>query len=257
VTDPLQDVDNAIREAERKLAEENAARAVEERRLKDEEEARIAAAEKEALAKKAELERQAKEKAEKEAADKAAEVAALAKAEADKAEEEKKAAVAAQASRSSTEWAKWVAIQQRMKKDVIEVVKANKQVKTLRPMLGRITRFLGQVINSQEVILRVTNDIDTLLVEQLGKRPSAADPVLFDSSFPPTYGYMLSHTSKALIKQAENEVSAKTEAAFPLGRVVLGLILRGHGAFATVFFARLVKKCPWIIPHYPVRAPVS
>lgn len=65
---------------------------------------------------------------------------------------------------------------------------------------------------------------------------------------------MLSHLSKGLIKQAENEVSAKADAAFPLARIVVGLIMRGHGAFADVLMARLVKKSPWVIPYYPHRA---
>lgn len=68
---------------------------------------------------------------------------------------------------------------------------------------------------------------------------------------------MLSHLAKALIKQAESEVSAKAEAAFPLARVVVSLLLRGHGALGEVLFARLVKKCPWVIPFYPSKQPVS
>jgi nucleoporin GLE1 len=58
-----------------------------------------------------------------------------------------------------------------------------------------------------------------------------------------------------LIKQAESEVSASSAAAFPLGRVVALLLLHGHAAFGEVLFARLNKKCPWVIPHYPVRQP--
>lgn len=85
---------------------------------------------------------------------------------------------------------------------------------------------------------------------------SASSPSTIDTIVP-AYGYLLSHLSKALIKQAENEVSAKAEAGFPLARVVLGLILRGHGAFAQVLYARLVKKCPWVVPYLPSRAEVS
>lgn len=69
----------------------------------------------------------------------------------------------------------------------------------------------------------------------------------------PQYAYLLSHLSKSLIKQAENEVSAKADAAFPLARIAVGLILRGHGALASVLVARLVKKCPWIVPYWPRR----
>lgn len=61
--------------------------------------------------------------------------------------------------------------------------------------------------------------------------------------------------SKALIKQAESEVSATAAAAFPLGRVVYLLLLHGHAALGDILFARLNKKCPWVIPHYPRRSP--
>lgn len=74
---------------------------------------------------------------------------------------------------------------------------------------------------------------------------------------PLSYGYLLSHTSKAFIKQAENEIAAKADAAFPLARVVLGLLLRGHAAFGQMLFARMVKKCPWVVPYYPRRQEVS
>lgn len=34
-------------------------------------------------------------------------------------------------------------------------------------------------------------------------------------------------------------------------------MLRGHPAFGTVVYARLVKKCPWVVPYWPVRTEVS
>lgn len=76
-------------------------------------------------------------------------------------------------------------------------------------------------------------------------------------STPKPYAYLLSHLSKALIKQAETEVSAKAEAAFPLARVMVSLFLHGHAALGDVLFARLVKKCPWVVPYYPSKQAVS
>jgi nucleoporin GLE1 len=81
--------------------------------------------------------------------------------------------------------------------------------------------------------------------------------VVLDESTPKPYAYLLSHFSKAIIKQAENEVSAKAEAGFPLARVIVGLFLRGHAALSEILFARLVKKCPWVIPYYPSKQAVS
>jgi nucleoporin GLE1 len=69
------------------------------------------------------------------------------------------------------------------------------------------------------------------------------------------YSYLLSHLAKQLIKQAESEVSANDAAAFPLARLVVALLLRGHAAFGEMLFSRLVKKCPWVIPYCPPRLP--
>jgi nucleoporin GLE1 len=96
-----------------------------------------------------------------------------------------------------------------------------------------------------------------VLVEQLQSPPSPSAPTVLDENTPRPYAYLLSHLSKAIIKQAESEVSAKVEAAFPLARVIVGLLIRGHGALGEVLFARLVKKCPWVVPYYPSKQPVS
>lgn len=90
-------------------------------------------------------------------------------------------------------------------------------------------------------------------MSQLPSAPSAAQPTVLENLPSPQYGYLLSHLSKSLIKQAENEVSAKADAAFPLARIVVGLMMRGHGALADVLTARLVKKSPWVIPYFPQR----
>ena len=56
-----------------------------------------------------------------------------------------------------------------------------------------------------------------------------------------------------MIKQAETEVTAKLAAAFPLGRVAISLILRGHTELGDVLMGRLVKKCFWVTGWYPKR----
>jgi nucleoporin GLE1 len=93
-----------------------------------------------------------------------------------------------------------------------------------------------------------------MLCAQLPTPPSVSAPALLSQPPPTTYSYLLSHLSKALIKQAEAEVNAKPDAAFPLARIVLGLLLRGHAALGEVLFARMVKKCPWVVSHYPERS---
>lgn len=94
-----------------------------------------------------------------------------------------------------------------------------------------------------------------MFCEQLSTRPSPANPTKMDASSSVPYLYLLSHASKTFIRQAETEVSARTEAAFPLARIIVSLILHGHAAFGEVLFARFVKKCPWVIPHCPRKQP--
>jgi nucleoporin GLE1 len=71
------------------------------------------------------------------------------------------------------------------------------------------------------------------------------------------YFYMLSQTAKYVIQQAGSQVEANPSAAFPIARIIMGVMLRGHAAFGTVLYARLVKKCPWVVPYWPVRNEVS
>jgi nucleoporin GLE1 len=70
-----------------------------------------------------------------------------------------------------------------------------------------------------------------------------------------TYVWGLNHLSKALIKQAETEVTARLEVAFPLARLVHALISQhNHAQLGDVLMARLVKKCFWITGAYPPRS---
>lgn len=107
-----------------------------------------------------------------------------------------------------------------------------------------------------EVVNKQTNQLHDVLVAELPSAPSSQNPLPLSPPPPIPYTYFLSHIAKALITQAQSEVSAKQEAAFPLARVVLGLLLRGHAALGEVLFARFVKKCPWVVPFYPSRQPV-
>lgn len=114
------------------------------------------------MQRKAEAEKSAKEKLEKEAAEKAEAdkkmAAAKQQEEEAKAKEEQKKAVAAEGSRGPTEWTKWVGVQRTIKSQIIEKAKAEANLKkSLRPAMRLITRGLGQVVNTQEAIIRVVS----------------------------------------------------------------------------------------------------
>lgn len=158
ISTDTQDVDAAIKEAERQLAEQQAAAAAEERRRKEEEAARIAAEEQAALARKAEAEKAAKEKADAAAKEQAEQEAAEAARKKAERESQERAAAQAASSRAVEDWRKWVGAQRTMKEKVINVVKADRAMKSeLRQKMRLITRGVGQVVNTRESILRVVS----------------------------------------------------------------------------------------------------
>ncbi|GFZ47862.1 hypothetical protein JCM24511_05609 [Saitozyma sp. JCM 24511] len=256
-----ENIDAAIREAERKEADANAAVLEAERRKKAEENAKIAAREKAVLAAKAEAERRVQEAAAQSRAKKDAEEAEQRRAaEAKRAEDANAAAklrAADEKEQTAAEWRTRVEVQKRMKEEVIEPFKQGsvEGKAEIRKAMRLMTRGLGQVVNTKSSIVRVTEDIQGILNTYLPSPPTPASPTILEQRPPVAYCYLLSHLSKALIKQAEHEIAANTDAAFPLGRIVVGLLLRGHAAFGEVLFARLVKKCPWVVPYYPSRQP--
>lgn len=220
-------------------------------RKKQEEEARL----KEVRRKEEEKVKQEAERKVKEAEEKArteqkkAEVAA-AKAERQKQAKEKANQDSQQGiwtglSIKAQEWSDWRDKMRTFKEQVIEKVKSDPALKKeVRANNRTIGVRVGQVINTRESICKVTNELHEVL--------SRYAP---DGTTNPSvqYMYTLSHLSKCLIRQSENEVSAKPEAAYPLAKVVVGLLLRGHAALGEILMARLVKKCCWVVPFYPPR----
>ncbi|WVQ83181.1 hypothetical protein IAT38_005320 [Cryptococcus sp. DSM 104549] len=249
------DIDDVIKEVARKEAEASAAAqavaAAAARKQKEEEDARNAAAEKAALAQQAEIARRAKELALKEQQEKAEREAQEKQNAEAKAAQEAQDKAAAKKGEAGALWRRNTERQKWMKKEVIEPVKADKAVLAgLRKGRMMMQRWLGQVTNSRDSIVRVTNDIHDALCQQLPAPPSTASPITLTDDIPRPYAYLLSHISKVLIGQAQEEM-----APYPLAKIVLGLMLRGHAAFGEILFARFVKKCPWVVPFYPARVP--
>lgn len=108
-----------------------------------------------------------------------------------------------------------------------------------------ITPKVGQLTNSKAEISRITLAIADVLQQARDVPDKDAANRL--------HLWMLNHLSKCLIRQAEQEVAARQETAFPLARLVLGILLRGHAELGKVFIARLVKKCPWVLAYVPER----
>ena len=73
-----------------------------------------------------------------------------------------------------------------------------------------------------------------------------------------SYYWVLNHTSKGFIKQAESEVAVKPDSAFPLAHVVILLcLIDNHAEWSHVFLARVVKKCPYVLAVFLQRTSSS
>lgn len=67
------------------------------------------------------------------------------------------------------------------------------------------------------------------------------------------YLWALNHFAKALIQQAETELTARLGAAFPLARLT-HLVFASHPQLAPVLIARLSKKCFYLTSFLPPRS---
>ncbi|KAJ1731982.1 hypothetical protein LPJ72_003661 [Coemansia sp. Benny D160-2] len=101
---------------------------------------------------------------------------------------------------------------------------------------GIIVRSFGQLKDSQEFVNRIADTVVKIVAE----------------SPPGVEQWMLNLVAKAIVKQAEKEVSVAHHAAFPLAAATV-LVMRRFPQLADMLLVRLVKKCPYIIPEYAGR----
>ena len=115
-------------------------------------------------------------------------------------------------------------------------VKANKPLKSVWSALRRqITPKIGQLTNDARSINLISQQLRTLL------QPNPPHP-------PEVYIPTLSSLAKAILLQAETEVTAKKESAIPLAAVAKNL-LGSLPHFSEILFAKLVQRVGgWAIP---------
>ncbi|KAI8445244.1 GLE1-like protein-domain-containing protein [Phakopsora pachyrhizi] len=135
---------------------------------------------------------------------------------------------------------KWQLTMQKIKEEVLPRVSSDDNFRSIcRQAKRRITPKVGQLTNSYSQIQKVIIDLAEVLKET--KRAGME-----------VHLWTCNHLSKALIKQAETEVTAKLNTVYPLGRVVVGLILLGYPELGDVLMARLVKKCYFVSCYKPL-----
>ena len=116
-------------------------------------------------------------------------------------------------------------------------VKANKPFKSAWSAIRRqITPKIGQLTNDAQSIILISQQLHTLL------QPNPPHPQ-------EVYIPSLSSLAKAILLQAETEVTAKKDSAIPLAAVAKNL-LGSLPHFSEIFFAKLVQRVGgWAIPY--------
>ena len=151
-----------MKAVEEKEAQLRAATIAQARQKVLEDETRREAEAKAARDAKAEVDRRLKEKLEQERLATRRREEEEAKAEAAREALEAKQKTASTRGQVGAEWRRWVERQKGIKKDVIEVVKADRATKTgLSLGMRLITRGLGQVVNTREGVVRVVSGLSS------------------------------------------------------------------------------------------------
>ncbi|MCO5562938.1 hypothetical protein L7F22_016574 [Adiantum nelumboides] len=238
-------IETSIRHAEdvqAKAAKEEAER---QKKIQEQKEADERRAKEQKEAEEARLKREKedaeKQKQEEESKRKAAEEEATRKA-AEEAKEKSMGGVGnTLEANARTEYETWWQKIQQIKQNILPAVSQNTDWRKQCFSAKRIiTRSVGQLTNSRVEIVRITQAIGDVMTQAKGASPGGE-----------IYTWILNHLSKCLIRQAEQEVAAKQDTAFPLARVVQWLLLEGHVELGDVLMARLAKKCCWIISYCP------
>ncbi|KAI0746748.1 hypothetical protein C8Q80DRAFT_1345139 [Daedaleopsis nitida] len=123
-----------------------------------------------------------------------------------------------------------------LKAGPMKIVKADKALKSLWSAGRRaITPKVGQLTNDASEIMRISREIVGIL------RPPQSHPQ-------PVYLALLSSLSKAILLQAETEVTAEKKSAIPLAQVATNLLIALDG-FADIFWAKLCQRAGgWPVP---------
>ena len=157
------------------------------------------------------------------------------------------------------------ALSQRIKTEVLPVVSGNPDWrKQCFAAKRQITPKIGQLTNSRSEIARIVSSLSAFHCALSLMCPCLQTTAICgvldaarSTGVAEIYTWILNHLSKCLIRQAEQEVAAKQDTAWPLARVALWVMLEGHAEFGEVLMCRLVKKCCWCIGFVPDRSSVS
>ncbi|ORX83772.1 GLE1-domain-containing protein [Anaeromyces robustus] len=125
----------------------------------------------------------------------------------------------------------------KIKNEIRPAVKENKEWKKQSFMLKmKITTRVGQITNTRDSVKEISNALNDVLNQ--GKQISNE-----------VYYWLMDFLGKAMMKQAEKEISINKTMAFPLAHI-FNIIVSNHEPFFKIFMGRLYKKCIYLIPRY-------
>ncbi|KAJ1970602.1 hypothetical protein H4R35_005769 [Dimargaris xerosporica] len=131
-----------------------------------------------------------------------------------------------------------------LKNVVRPAIKNNPALKTVeRSLKKEMNLKVGQLVNIRSSILKTANDINNAFMTARSK-----DAQLYE--------WALNLAAKVITSQAEVEVQANHSMAYPLAHVCV-LLFQSHPEFVDTLMARLVKKCPYVVPQYFNRQPTQ
>ncbi|KAI0717408.1 GLE1-like protein-domain-containing protein [Cerioporus squamosus] len=214
----------AKQEAERKKREEEERikREAEEKKRQEEEKKRREEEEKQRQQEKEEEEKRKQLEAERE------------REERDRAEEKERKALGH--TTAFEDWKRARETLKAIKSGPMKNVKSDKALKSIWSAGRRaITPKIGQLTNDPNAIMRISHEIVSIV------RPAQPHP-------PPVYIALLSSLAKAILLQAETEVTAEKKSAIPLAQVATNLLMALEG-FADIFWAKLCQRSGgWPVP---------
>ncbi|KIJ49204.1 hypothetical protein M422DRAFT_247004 [Sphaerobolus stellatus SS14] len=140
------------------------------------------------------------------------------------------------------DWAQARKTLEMVKRNYVPAIKADDN---LRPIYSKARRFItpkiGQLTNTQSEIERISTAILQVVLVQ----PPHPESLYFA---------ILSSLAKAILKQAETEVSARAVTAIPLAQVTIRLLTNVEH-FSDVLYARMVQRTGGLAVPIPVPKP--
>lgn len=122
-----------------------------------------------------------------------------------------------------------------IKREVVTPMNESKDLKrNVNTLKRKINIKLGQLSNSMSQLNQISHEVVNIVMQM------AANPL--------AYNWILNFISKAIVSQAETEVTVKPTAALPLARLSMHLLHNLDGLY-DYLCPRFVKKCCFIIGY--------